>query len=115
MTEASYNISSVLGPLNLISYYDTKTLVEKVNELLLKDGFSKVDKHSKKLPDNWDSFDDDDKKWLEGLLCESTSTAFVESKYKLNETDDRVVDEQIAWSFGCQMMQHSTDKKIKIV
>jgi hypothetical protein len=94
----------VLGPLHLVSYYDTKSLVEKVNELHEKDGFSKVDKHSGKLPSSWDSFSEDDKKWIEKLLCESTTTAFIESKYVFNETGGRVVNEQIAWNFGCQLI-----------
>lgn len=64
-TEATYNISSVLGPLHLISFYDTKTLVKKINDLQEDEGFSEVDKHSGSLAASWDSFSDGDKTWLE--------------------------------------------------
>jgi len=33
LTEAVYNGTTVLSPLHLVTFYDTKTLIKKINDL----------------------------------------------------------------------------------
>ena len=120
LTEAEYNVSSVLGPLYMVTYYNYTSLISKINEVRGEgEGFTEVEAYSKDLAASWDQLASEDLTWLEELLCASTKAAFVESKYAISSEIDtlgnRVLNEQIAWNFRCALLRHASDDKVKLV
>lgn len=108
---ATYNISDVLGPIHIVTYFEAASLLSKARSLQGSKpaALGSLNPHSRLLPQEWSQMSDEDKAWLGQMLCTGVQVTFVETRSMWINGEQKPF-EQNAFPFKCQMLLHADDR-----